>query len=239
MVDEIGNCCCETIRSVPPAKVNSGAAPSRTLWLSAAAEVRIHSRRRRIRRSLTLDDADFFFRKFRNRICGKAQILRQHFGRRPRHPIGDAKRPELRESAVVEDEQKVALARPEALNECPCPLGNTQMSPGPKSEISAFPEGAMTVTRAAARDHVRPLCRDRMPVQLSQRTRLKPHGYCREALGNGELIHGVLPSRAGSAAPPLRLFEIEFEIRKIAHESYCGAPLGDGDAPTSSTASGP
>src|SRR5580700_408428 len=84
-------------------------------WLQAW----IHRRRRRWRRDLALHDVDFFFRKPCDRFGRKTKILRQDVRRRASHPVGDAERSKLGEPAVVENEQKVAFARPETLNRMP------------------------------------------------------------------------------------------------------------------------
>ena len=218
MVDEIGNCCCDTSCSRAAGEPHDRRRTETELVIELARfEIRIERLGRQCRRHLALNDVDLFFRKFRQSFGRQAKVLCEHFERRARHPVGDAERAELGEPAVVEDEQKVTLLRSEPLNRVTVSLG--EIPHVTRTEIRDLRVARRCDHRYAAppTHDVGPLRRDRVPMQLAQRAGFQPHRNRRETRRDRKLVDRMLSRRAGGAAPSARFFELEFKVRQIGH----------------------
>src|SRR5580700_2291755 len=196
-----------------------GRAKSKLMAHLTRRETWIHRRRRIGWRHLARDDVDFFFRQLRNRFGRQAQVLRQHLRRRMRKPVGNTERTELRESPVVEDEQKVTLLRTDTLNRVSVSLGEIPYVAGSEIRDLGIAGRSDDGYAATAADHVGPFGRNRVPVKLAQGAWLQTHRNGGKTLRNGKLIDRMLTGRAGRTAPSLRLLQCEFEVRKVAHDA--------------------
>ena len=103
----------------------------------------------------------------------------------------------LREVPVIEGEDKVAFPRTESLYRVA--VTPREVSYGTRSKIVGRRITARIQYRntAAAGDHVGPLCRVGVPVQLAQTARLEAHGHAGDALGDEELYRRC-PARHSS-----------------------------------------
>ncbi len=146
---------------------------------------------------------------------GQVQIAGENVGRSVIDPVGDAERAELGEMPVVEDQQEMARAGSQALQNVA--VAAREIPGIADAEIGdvglAF--GRDDGGAAAAFDHVGPLGGERMPVQLADGAGVEAHGDAGDALGNGEFLGGGFLGGAAGADPVGLLLEVVFEVFEI------------------------
>ena len=142
---------------------------------------------RAVVRHRSANEVGFVLRQRRELSDRQTQALCHHFARRLRQKVGDAEGVIFREVAVIEDQDKVALSRPESLNRMTIP--SRKVPDIARVERVDIRRSVWMKDRGAAgtADHVGPLGSIGMPVQLSNRARPQPHRDAGNASRNRKL----------------------------------------------------
>ncbi len=181
----------------------------------AGLDIRIAVGFHALRRNVARSDVQFLLGELREGSGGQTQVAGQHVRRSVRDPVGDAESAELGEMPVVEDQQEMARAGPQVLQNVA--VAAREIPGIAHTEIGdvGLPFRSDHGSAAAALDHVGPLRGERMPVQLADRARVQPHGNAGDALGNRELLDGGLLGRTAWADPVGLLLEIVLEVFEL------------------------
>ena len=152
---------------------------------------RIERPRRRLlrqrRRNGTCRDIDLLLGKVGEGFGRQIEGLGQNLGRRVADPVGDREGAELREVAIVEHQHEGAGARSKPLDRVTMAAREVPHVARAKVHDLALVLGIDRGDAAAAFDHIGPLGRVGMPVQLAQSARLECHVHAGELLRDWKL----------------------------------------------------
>jgi hypothetical protein len=196
MVVEIGNsfsdtvdrAACELIRTL------------REQLVAVGERRRIERARRRLlgkrRRHRPGCDIDLLLGEVGEGRSRQIEGLGEDVRRRVAEPVGDRKRAELREIAIVEHQHEGARAAPEPLDRMAVPAREEPHFARPEIDDLALVLRVDGGDPAAPFDHIGPFGGVRVPMQLAQAAWLERHVDAGELLRHGELCDGRLRSRA-------------------------------------------
>ena len=133
---------------------------------------------------------------------GQAEVLRQERLGRVADPVGDAERAELREVAVVEDQDEVRRLVSQAFEHVAVAAGKIPHVARLEVVRLGVPLRVDDRGPDPPLDHERPLGRGGVPVELAHGTGLEPHRDAGDPLGDRQLLDGrLLAEAAGDPRP--------------------------------------
>src|SRR5579864_5074675 len=162
--------------------------------------------------NLARSNVYFLLRERSERSLWQPEISRQNLGRSAGDPVGDAKGAELREMAVVETQQEMALLGTQSLQRVAVPAGEIPGVAGLEFGNLRLAVWRDHCSAAAAGENVGPFRRQRVPVQLPNRARLQAHRNSGDALRHGKLRRRRFLGRTCGAHPPFLILDVELEV---------------------------
>jgi hypothetical protein len=178
------------------------------LWVSGGS---FQPRRRR----RAAGEIHLLFREIRERRLGQAEILRQQRRRRVSYPVGDAESAELREVAVVKNQDEVTGPVAKALQHVPVSARKVPDVAGIEIVGLRAAGGIDDSGADAAFENEGPLGGSSVPVQFAHRPGLEPHRDAGDSLGDRQLRNRRLLAVTVADHLAARLLQRECKGRQI------------------------